>query len=152
MSAFVQRFGTSSARNAILLGLLDFRAQLKRIGIIDGFQWLDGSFVENKEAQGLGPPNDVDVITFSRLPVSASDPSKKNAFLMANLNVFDSDRSKATFKCDAYFVDLDIPPLVVVDRTRYWFGLFSHKRVSALWKGMVQVDLNSDDTLAKTLI
>jgi hypothetical protein len=59
------------------------------------------------------------------------------------------DTAKAAFHVDHYFVDLGCEPADLVEQTRYWFGLFSHTRGS-IWKGMVQVDLNtaSDDAEA----
>lgn len=47
MTEIVRRFGTSAERLAILRGLLDYRAELLRVGIVRGFQWIDGSFVED---------------------------------------------------------------------------------------------------------
>lgn len=59
----VHRFGTSAARNALLRGLLDLRAALRRIGITTGFQWIDGSFVEDKERRVGSAPGDIDIVT-----------------------------------------------------------------------------------------
>jgi hypothetical protein len=49
-------------------------------------------------------------------------------------------------------VDLDKKPFLIVDDTRYWFGLFSHQRVTSLWKGMLSVSLQSDDDAARSLL
>ena len=65
--------------------------------------------------------------------------------MMANIDLFDPMKTKATFGCDAYFVSLDIPPHLLVADTMYWHGLFSHQRVTSLWKGLIQVSLASDD-------
>ena len=48
-SEIVARFGTTPGRREILRGWLDHRAAMRVIGIDKGFQWLDGSFVEDKE-------------------------------------------------------------------------------------------------------
>lgn len=61
--------------------------------------------------------------------------------------------AKRLHNCDAYFVDMGrVRPHLLVDHTRYWFGLFSHQRATALWKGMVQVPLISDDIQAQIML
>ena len=43
-----------------------------------------------------------------------------------------------------HWVDLSVPaPLYHVDQTRYWFGLFSHRRATQQWKGMLELPLGS---------
>ncbi|MDN3617464.1 DUF6932 family protein [Vibrio gallaecicus] len=49
LADFVKHFSTSPERIKILIGFLEYRIALKSIGIVDGFQWIDGSFVENVE-------------------------------------------------------------------------------------------------------
>jgi len=113
--------------------------------LTDGFQWLDGSFVENVEAHLGRPPNDIDVVTFFRRPVAhvldaawiIHAPSLISALFFPPI-------TKANYLCDAYAVDLDAPSEAIVMQTRYWFGLFSHRRVTQLWKGMVQIPLAVD--------
>jgi hypothetical protein len=34
----------------------------------------------------------------------------------------------------------------------FWFGLFSHQRETALWKGIVQIELDADDAAAVALL
>jgi len=65
----------------------------------------------------------------------ASDP-KRYIRIPAN--------TKIAFSCDAYFVDLELGPEYIVDKTRYWFGLFSHKRTSHVWKGLLEIPLGDD--------
>ena len=60
----VMRFSTSPERRTILQGLLDYRAALHRMGLVSGFQWLDGSFLENIELLESRSPRDIDVVTF----------------------------------------------------------------------------------------
>src|SRR5580692_10607499 len=62
----VARFATSGPRRVILRGYLDYRAALREAGFAEGYQWLDGSFVEDVERTEGRPPNDVDVVTFYR--------------------------------------------------------------------------------------
>lgn len=51
-------------RRELLKGLLEFRSELHRIGLVDGIQWLDGSFIENVEEIEGRHPKDIDVVTF----------------------------------------------------------------------------------------
>lgn len=146
---FVQRFGTSQERVAILRGLLSFRNELRAIGIVDGWQWMDGSFVENIEQIRRRPPADIDLVTFSRVPGNIVE---KRQVVVANMDLFDRNRTKARFSCDAFFVDLDKKPELLVDDTRYWFGLFSHQRDTSLWKGMVKIPLQVDDDAASAML
>jgi hypothetical protein len=144
----VSTLGTSARRKTILTHWLDHRADLRAIGCQRGFQWLDGSFVENKD------PNDLDVVTFVFRPLTAIDHAKFRAFLMANRHVLDPAQVKARYMLDAFFVDLNAFPESVVSVSRYWFGLFSHRRVDELWKGMLQVRLENagDDSAARTIL
>jgi hypothetical protein len=51
---------------------------------------------------------------------------------------------------DAFFIDLNASPESIVNVSRYFLGLFSHRRVDGLWKGMLQVRLENvaDDAAA----
>lgn len=147
MSAVVRRFATSSERMEILIGLLDYRAALRSIGLTDGFQWIDGSFVEHIENTRNRPPADIDVVTFASRP--NVQPDEWKTLVMGNIALFDPAQAKQKFRCDAYFVDLGKNPVTIVNDTRYWFGLFSHQRDTSLWKGMLALPLTSDDELAR---
>src|SRR5882672_7829456 len=59
-----QRFSTSPERIEILKGFLHLRAELRRPGMAEGIQWLDGSFFEDIENSEGRSPNDIDVVTF----------------------------------------------------------------------------------------
>ena len=50
-----EQFGTTAPRKQILEGLLRFRAVLVEAGFT-GFQWLDGSFLEDIEGPRIGNP------------------------------------------------------------------------------------------------
>jgi hypothetical protein len=146
ISEVVRRFATNSERVAILRGLLSYRKAVVDLGIIDGYMWLDGSFVEDAEVLNGRPPNDIDIVTFS--VISALDSAAKYRLLTTNPAVFSSAQAKLKYRCDAYFVDLAAPPVMIVSSTCYWFGLFSHQRKTRQWKGMLQVSLLSDDKAA----
>lgn len=144
MTELATRFGTSPERIDILKGLLSYRTRLRQLNITSGFQLIDGSFVENCEAIRGRAPSDVDIVTFASLNIA---PSQIQNVLQGNMDVFDPRQSKATYKCDAYFVQLDISnPQLVASNSFYWFGLFSHQRASNLWKGMLRVPIISDDS------
>ena len=71
----------------------------------------------------------------------------------ANHQIFNPRLVKLKFNCDAYFVDLNTAPESVVSLTRYWFGLFSHRR-GGLWKGLLQIPLavTQDDVEASAMV
>jgi hypothetical protein len=146
-SELVGRFATTRERIDVLTGLLTYRSELAAAGILDGFQWLDGSFAEDIETLEGRPPADIDVVTFARRPTPVADLTDWTTFFVANKHLFDPNALKARLKCDAYYVDLDQAPNLVVTTTAYWCGLFSHRR-AGLWKGMPFLPLMSDDTIA----
>jgi hypothetical protein len=141
----VDSFATSSVRVAILRGLLSYRDALLRAGVVDGYQLLDGSFVEDVETSRKRGPQDIDIVTFASSPADVVD---RNAWLHAHEGLLDLRRTKADFLCDAYFIDFRKRPELLVDDTCYWFGLFSHQRESSLWKGMLKVPMLSNDVAA----
>ncbi len=140
-----RRYSTSDARREILRGLVAYRAALKAAGINVGFQWIDGSFVEECESIRGRAPSDIDIITFSIRPPQFTDLGLWGEFVNSRPDLFDPETTKKLYKCDAYFVDLFVHPVHIVNQTRYWFGLFSHQRDTYLWKGMIEVPLASED-------
>lgn len=144
----------SAERREIFTGLLKYRQELKKLGFTTGFQWLSGSFMEDIETLEKRHPGDVDVVVFAPRPSGVADDAGMQAFMTKNINLFHPHFVKPVFHCDPYFVDLNLPPEYVVERSRYWFGLFSHRRVTGLWKGMLQVPLavSQDDVDASKLL
>lgn len=141
LTDFVLHFGTTQGRRNILIGLLDFRAALHAAGLTDGFQWINGSFVEDIERIEGREPRDVDVVTFFHLPVGETQKSVLNA----HRELFNHADMKNRFRVDAYFVPLDDnPPVFLVERSAYWYSLWSHCR-SGQWKGYLQIDLSATD-------
>lgn len=131
----VMRFSTSQERRNVLTGFLNYRATLHELGICAGFQWLDGSFLEDVETLERRPPRDIDVVTFFYTPANPS-------LLEADLMAIDHDNAKARFRVDAYFVELDeLAPEMVVAQSAYWYSMWSHRRNQA-WKGFLQIDLS----------
>jgi len=142
-----RKLGTSSERKFILGKFLDFRERLRSEGLTRGFQWLDGSFLENIEVRENRPPKDLDVVTFFwgydiafQVNLSMAFPEFGNPTL-----------AKASYSLDHYPVDAAFSPELTVESTRYWSQLFSHNRLG-VWKGILKIDLDTapDDTAART--
>jgi hypothetical protein len=141
LSEVVQRFATSPERIVILRGLLAYRNELTRVGITDGFQWLDGSFMEHKELLLNQPPNDVDVVTFFNLPAGITN---QQTFVAQNPDLFYTDQSKRRFHVDAYAMLIGSAlEISDVQQISYWYSMWSHRR-NGLWKGFVRVDISTD--------
>lgn len=140
----VSTLGWSNPRRTILRGWLQHRAALRLAGFDRGFQWLDGSFVENKD------PKDLDVVAFLHRPSHVQDHLALSGLVNANLSLFDRAQVKAAFHLDFFPIDLNGSAETLVNLTRYWLGLFSHRRHDDLWKGMLQVRLDdpADDAAA----
>lgn len=150
MTEVCERFATSKERIAILEGVLSFREQLLQLGI-KGFQWLDGSFLEDIETQENRPPNDIDMVTFVAEPI---DTAVLNAAIIGNdPTLLIRAANKAKYHIDHFWMPLGSPPDQIVEHSRYWYGLFSHRR-DRQWKGMLRVELvgHLDDVLAKIVL
>jgi len=145
------RFSQSDERREILSGLLKYRSELHKLNIRAGFQWLDGSFMENIEILESRPPGDIDVVTFYRLP----EGETQRTLLDKNPDLFDSQKAeerKARYHVDAYLVSLNSEGERLVSRSAYWYSVWAHRR-SALWKGFLQIDLaQTDDKDALSLL
>jgi hypothetical protein len=144
----VATLATTDKRKVILRRWLQHRAALRALGFDRGFQWIDGSFVENKE------PQDVDVVAFLYRPPGIVNAGALARLIRANLNLFLRTQVKATYKVDFFSMDLQGSPELLVSMTRYLFGLFSHRRSDGIWKGMLQVRLEdvADDAAAVTAL
>jgi Family of unknown function (DUF6932) len=140
----ILHFNISFQRYTILAGFLDFRQALHNLRLVQGFQWLNGSFLEDIESTENRTPRDVDVVTFFHLPIGQTQAS----LLKQNPPLFDPRETKSTHHVDAYFVQLDTGcPEPLVALSTYWYSMWSHRR-SGEWKGYLQVDLSSDDDQA----
>lgn len=145
-------FAHTPERTEILGGLLDYRERLRQAGFDHGFQWIDGSFLEDCEEIRGRPPSDIDLVTFAHRPQQHQQPAEWQAFVQANRNLFSRKEVKDAHSCDAFFIDLFLPPETLVSRSRYWFGLLSHQRSTYLWKGLIEVPLVDDDDGARALL
>lgn len=147
MTYLTTRFGTNPVRCQILRGLIEYRKLLFDGGFRVGFQWLDGSFVENAETDRGRAPSDIDLVTLFRRPMRYQ--VDKDAWKTDHQTIFARFFGKAQclskYKCDAFPIDLDQSPSGIVRDVTYWFSLFSHHKVTNTWKGMLQIALLSAD-------
>jgi hypothetical protein len=141
----VQRFATSSQRVEILKGFINFRERLQSQGLIAGFQWLDGSFLEDIEKQENRAPNDLDLITF----YYGYDQLFQTHLYQQLPEFRDRDLAKQNFGLDHFGFDTGLHPEITIEITRYWVQIFTHNR-NKVWKGMVRIELNTpvDDAVA----
>lgn len=149
LGGFVDRFATSPERMVILDGLLRFRGELHALGIVSGFQWLDGSFLEQIEFLESRHPRDMDIVTFFDLPAGED---QRSLFQKAK-QLFDQKHLKVTYRVDGYFSVLgQLVDAWQVQSISYWYSMWSHRR-DGLWKGFVQVDLDpSQDADARAIL
>ena len=141
----VERFGATLERRGLLRGLLEFRVRLTAAGLVEGFQWLDGSFVEDVERERGRPPGDVDVVTF----VPLGGEVEQRRLYAEHGELFEHGGVKRAWGLDHYFVGLGEP--LDGARTReiaYWYSMWSHRRGDERWKGFVQVALDSEQDRA----
>lgn len=147
LTDLVLRFATSVDRCRILDGLLRYRKALHSAGLSKGFQWVDGSFLENVELIRGRSPGDIDVVTFFELPSGTTEFDLDRE----HPNLFDHAFVKATYFVDSYPQNLDTPPNELVWWSSYWYGVWSHQRDSLLWKGFLSIDLDIADDLDASL-
>ncbi len=150
LSEVVDRFSTSPERLEILTGFLAYRRDLHSAGLIEGFQWLDGSFLEDVENQRGRPPQDIDVVTYFKIPVGMSQLS----LMPLAGHLFKSSLTKPKYKVDAFALPLgEVLEARHVEMISYWYSMWSHRRDDYLWKGFVQIDLSpAEDAPAATLL
>lgn len=141
----VLRFGTTPHRNHLLRGLLNLRAAFRAIGLMEGFQWINGSFVEDKEGRTGAPPGDIDIVTVFERPASLRIESRWQAFIAPHIStLFSPGHCKASYGCEAFAIDLGKSGQNTAMLSAFWFGLFSHQRDTFRWKGVVQCPLGAD--------
>ncbi|CAK0740407.1 conserved hypothetical protein [Gammaproteobacteria bacterium] len=141
-----RRFGNTPDRRLLLRKFLDFRKRLNDEGLINGFQWLDGSFLEDIETRENRSPKDIDVVTIYwgyHLDFQSNLIIKFPEFANPTL-------SKSTYSLDHYPFDAGYSQILTLEQARYWILLFSHNRLG-VWKGMLKIDLNTpkEDELAR---
>ena len=133
-----ERLAMTPERRRILEKFLDFRERLQQEGLLTGFQWLDGSFLEDIEQRDGRPPRDLDVVTV----YWGYDLAFQTALVTKFPEVANPTLAKAQYSLDHYPFDAGFSPELTLDQTRYWISLFSHNRLG-VWKGMLRIELNT---------
>jgi hypothetical protein len=147
MLEMAKALGTSAERAKLLRGLIKYRALMLALGL-KGAQWVDGSFCEDIEAKEKRPPADIDIVTLLIRPIPLQDKTAWATAVSNNPVIFDATVAKATCGCHPFFVDIGMPAAYIFPQLIYYFGLFTHQRLSYLWKGLIQIPLVSDDLAA----
>lgn len=144
----IATYAFNTGRRVILNGLLDYRKALYQIGITKGFQWIDGSFIENIESLENRKPNDVDVVTFFHMPDGMEQQK-----LQQVSSLFEPAYIKKNYCVDGYACLLGQPmESYSIKQISYWYSMWSHRR-DGLWKGFLQVDLSPfNDELAREVL
>lgn len=138
LSDFLDQYALSPERANVLQGFLDYRAALHRAGLISGFQWLNGSFLEHVEDTQSRAPRDIDVVTFFHLPKAHTQRS----LFPSIRDLFDTRLCKAKYHVDGYPHMLGTASEErEIRQTCYWYSMWSHRR-DGVWKGFAQVDLD----------
>lgn len=137
-------FGTTRTRREILRGFFRLRAALAELELNDGWQWLDGRFLEKD--RGHNEPELIQVVTFYTPSPLLDDPMFTDHVNRIN----DFDLSHRLFRVDHNYVSLELPLPALVHNTRHYAALLSHQSETGIWKGMLQVNLNTpqDDAAA----
>ena len=133
----VARFGNTPERRLLLIGLSKYRVALRKAGLFSGFQWISGSFVEDKESTEGAASRDIDVVTLYHLPEGETQAT----LVAAAPDLFDREATKSRYSVDAYFLSLSQPLTEdFIERCLYWHSLWGHRR-DGRWKGYLRVDL-----------
>jgi hypothetical protein len=156
MTDLVVALGTTVHRKRLFEGLIRYRQMMHSLDFTVGFQFIDGSFVENIEVTGGRVPNDIDVFSYLEKPSKyLTDPALWTSEGLTRWagEIADRTKNKSRFGIDSYAVAIDEPFMTIINVTMYWHGLFSHQRTTMRWKGFVIVPLNAaDDAAALTLL
>ena len=116
------------------MGLLDYREALANGGITRGFQWINGSFVEDKEARESNPPCDIDVLTFYYPPEQTDD---------SHMHLFNAEEMTTIYRVDAQGIVLgEEMTREIAEYVAYWQNQWTH-RIDGTRKGMVEIELDS---------
>ncbi len=148
MPELVAAFGTTPHRRQLLRNLIAYRALLAQEGYVEGFQFIDGSFVENVEALESRNPGDIDVFSILKLPPKyLTNPAAWQAtgFPFWTAEVANRNWNKQRFSLDTYavlFEELQAQPMKLISDIIYWYGLFSHQRTTFAWKGFAGLALD----------
>lgn len=150
LESLIDRFGVTDHRLGLLNKLLDYREALHNAGLIEGFQWINGSFVQDIERQDSRPPNDIDIVTHFYLPPGET----QKTLVQKNFAIIDNACVKQKYGVDVYFNPLGaVANESFVRRVSYWYSMWSHRREDNVWKGFVEINLSPyEDGNARALL
>lgn len=144
---FCTKFATSEVRIQLLNKFVEFRIKIHEVGITNGFQWVDGSFLENKEKALDQSPNDIDVATFFQVTSPNTEAKVQSSFP----EFVDRKLAKDNFRLDHLLLHItSLSPYDLIRNTNFISKLFSYSR-RGVYKGMVEIHLNSIDEDQKAL-
>jgi hypothetical protein len=138
MTQVVERFALTPERGRLIHNLIEYRKALYAAGITDGFQWINGSFVEDVETRprpGKAPtPDDIDIVTFYHLPGQQTPET---------IELFSASATSQRFDIDGYGIQLGLNLTAVdVESITYWYGMWSLRKEDHEPKGFVRVPLD----------
>lgn len=140
---FIHNFAFSTERIEILFGFLEYREAIYSSGIETGFQWVNGSFVENVESIADRAPNDIDAVTFSNFYHTIPDYPD---WAQRNIHLFNNPIVKNQYKVDSYWVDMDLGfNETSIRKCTYWYSMWSHQRDTDMWKGFFVIPLSPSE-------
>lgn len=145
----VKRFGHTADRRRLLSGFLDFRHKMRNLGMINAFQWVDGSFVEDVERTLGRPPQDIDVLTV----YWDYKEFFQEQFFGQFREGYDTGLAKKHYGIDHRIVDASHRPHHLIEELQFIIQLFSHNR-NGVWKGILKLDVNTpnEDAQARELL
>ena len=142
-------------RRDLLIGLLNYRTALRTLGF-SGFQCLSGSFVEQVESIRGCVHNDIDAVSYLHPPFNDGVDSLTQLLNWLIDRKLLGKKARAEYGVDGYVVILNKFGLeFVVEETHYWYGLFTHQKLSLKWKGIPRVELTvneSEDAAARQIV
>ena len=146
----VSQFGYTPARRQILSGFLDFRVALHRAGLVQGVQWVNGSFVEDVMQRRNLEPDDIDVVTFYYPPDGHDQRTLRYRFP----RLFNPDETKILYHTDAHYIEPSAHEMpLMVKLVAYWSNLWGHTKYTQEWKGYIQIDLSdAEDAAARDVL
>ena len=133
-----EKFATSPERVEILKGFLGLRSLMGQLQVNEGFQWVDGCFLED-DSRATKPPDHIQVVTFCKPSPVITDPEFAD---LAGI-LTSRQKTRSQFRVDHMPVLLTLPAEKMIDYTRYWCNLLSHQRETDVWKGMLKIELNT---------
>lgn len=136
---FCEKFATTEIRINLLINFIKFRIKIHESEITSGFQWVDGSFLEDKEKILKKGPDDIDVATFFEV----TSPNTRNKIESEFPEFIQRELAKNNYKIDHLLIHIPaLPPYHLIRSTNFISKLFSYSR-RGVYKGMVEIHLNS---------